>query len=87
MPTSVSLNPHFETFIRKQVDSGRYNNVSEVVRAGLRALEDQQARQTIQLEKLRSAIAAGLEGPGIPVDDALDRLEAKYQMMCDQQGA
>lgn len=87
MPTSVSLNPHFETFIRKQVDSGRYNNISEVIRAGLRVLEDQQARQTIQLEELRSAIAVGLEGPGIPANDAFARLEAKYQLMHDQQGA
>lgn len=83
MPTSVSLNPHFEAFIRNQVDSGRYNNVSEVIRAGLRVLEDQQARQTIRLEELRSAIAAGLEGPGIPAEDAFVRLEAKYQLMCD----
>ncbi|MEI6721515.1 MAG: type II toxin-antitoxin system ParD family antitoxin, partial [Betaproteobacteria bacterium] len=27
MPTSVALSPHFETFIRDQVESGRYNNV------------------------------------------------------------
>lgn len=86
MPTSVSLNPHFEAFIRSQVDSGRYNNVSEVIRAGLRVLEDQQVRQTIQLEELRSAIAAGLEGPGIPADETFDRLEEKYQRLCDQQG-
>ena len=32
MPTSVALSPHFESFIRDQVESGRYNNVSEVVR-------------------------------------------------------
>ena len=86
MPTSVSLNPHFETFIRKQVDSGRYNNASEVIRAGLRVLEDHQVRQAIRLEELRSAIAVGLEGPGIPVDEAFARLEAKYQLVHDQQG-
>ena len=55
MPTSVALSPHFETFIRQQVDSGRFNNVSEVVRAGLRLLEDQET----QLAALRAALVAG----------------------------
>ena len=39
MPISVALNPYFETFVRDQVESDRYNNVNEVVRAGLRLLE------------------------------------------------
>ncbi|PZM13696.1 type II toxin-antitoxin system ParD family antitoxin [Rhizobium tubonense] len=38
--TSIALNEHYEQFIRKQLESGRYNNASEVVRAGLRLLED-----------------------------------------------
>ena len=59
MPTSVALSPHCETFIRDQVESGRYNNVSEVVRAGLRLLEDTERQQAIQLQALRSDIAAG----------------------------
>ena len=45
MPTSVALSPHFETFIREQVESGRFNNVSKVVRAGLRLLEDTERQQ------------------------------------------
>lgn len=35
MPTSVALTPYFEAFIRQQIESGRYNNTSEVIRAGL----------------------------------------------------
>ena len=85
MPTSVALNPHFEQFIRAQIDSGQYNDESEVVRAALRLLEDQQSKQALQLERLRSAIAAGLQGPGIPADEVFDRLEAKYQSMADHQ--
>ena len=82
MPTSVALSPHFEHFIREQVDSGRYNNASEVVRAGLRLLEDQQQQASLKLEALRAAITAGLaSGPGVPADEVFDRLEAKYQAM------
>ncbi|MBA1002960.1 type II toxin-antitoxin system ParD family antitoxin, partial [Escherichia coli] len=58
MPTSVSLSPYFETFIREQIESGRYNNTSEVIRAGLRALEERE--QQIKLESLQSAVAAGI---------------------------
>ena len=79
MPTSVALSPHFETFIRQQVDSGRFNNVSEVVRAGLRLLEEREAEQAAKLQALREAIALGLaSGPDIPADEVFDRLEAKY---------
>ena len=52
MPTSVALSPHFETFIRDQVESGRYNNVSEVVRAGLRLLEDTEMRKAMDKAEL-----------------------------------
>ena len=84
MPTSVSLSPYFEKFIRQQVDSGRYNNGSEVVRAGLRLLEDYASHQSLQLEELRSAIAAGLaSGPDVPSDQVFDRLEAKYRAMSE----
>ncbi len=82
MPTSVALSPHFEHFIREQVESGRYNNASEVVRAGLRLLEDQQQQASLKLDALRAAIAAGLaSGPGVPADEVFDRLEAKYRNM------
>ena len=55
--TSVSLGDHFEQFIAGQVDSGRYGSASEVVRAGLRLLEDEEAR----MSALRSALVAGEE--------------------------
>ena len=80
MPTSVALSSHFETFVRNQIESGRYNNASEVVRAGLRLLEDQQKQTELQMEAMRAAIAAGLaSGPGVPADQVFDQLEAKYR--------
>lgn len=88
MPTSVALSPHFETFIQEQVRSGRYNNASEVVRAGLRLLEDQHARAKLQQEELRAAIAAGLaSGPGRSADAVFDRLETKYRKQAGKRAA
>jgi antitoxin ParD1/3/4 len=86
MPTSVALSPHFETFIRDQVESGRYNNVSEVVRAGLRLLEDTERQQAIQLQGLRNDIAAGkASGAPVEAESVFDRLQAKYAQQATRQ--
>ena len=85
MPTSVALSPHFETFIRQQVDSGRFNDVSEVVRAGLRLLEEREAEQAAKLQALREAIAVGLaSGPDLSEDEVFNELEAKLQAMVEK---
>lgn len=52
---TVALGPHYEDFIQSAIASGRYNNASEVVRAALRRLEDDEAR----LAALRTAIDEG----------------------------
>lgn len=88
MPTSVALSPHFEAFIQKQIKSGRYGNTSEVVRAGLRLLEDEHTRAKLQLEGLRVAIAEGLaSGPGQRADAVFDRLETKYRKLAGKRRA
>ena len=85
MQTRVTLSPHFETFIRQQVDSGRFNNVSEVVRAGLRLLEEREAEQAAKLQALREAIAVGLaSGPDLSEEEVFDKLEAKLQAMAEK---
>lgn len=85
MPTSVALSSHFEEFVRRQVETGRYNNVSEVVRAGLRMLEDAETEKAAKQQALREAIAVGLaSGSGIPADEIFDRLEAKYLAMTEK---
>ena len=55
--TSISLDDHFASFLSRVVESGRYRSASEVVRAGLRLLEDEEAR----MSALRSALVAGEE--------------------------
>ncbi len=79
MPTSVALGPHFELFAREQVQSGRFNNVSEVVRAGLRLLEESEQRRQLTPEALRAEIAAGLaSGAPLPADEVFARIESRY---------
>jgi len=88
MPTSVALSPHFESFIQELVESGRYNNASEVVRAGLRLLEDQYAHAKLQHEEMRTAIAAGLaSGAGKPASAVFERLGAKYRKAAGKRAA
>ncbi len=61
--TSVTLGSYFEEFIKVQISSGRYNNASEVIRAGLRLLEDNESR----IIALKSAIDEGINS-GIAED-------------------
>lgn len=61
--TSVALGAYFDNFIRTKIDEGRYNNASEVIRAGLRLLEEKEYR----LQELKNAMAEGLES-GIATD-------------------
>lgn len=53
--TSITLGNHFDEFIAGQLESGRYGSASEVVRAGLRMLEDTEAK----LERLRALLDEG----------------------------
>jgi antitoxin ParD1/3/4 len=63
--TSFSLGDHFTSFIEAQVQEGRYDNASDVMRAALRLLEEREAR----IAALRAALIEGEKsGPAKPFD-------------------
>ena len=78
--TSLTLTEHWDTFIKREIDSGRYSSASEVVRAALRELEDKGKR----LEALRQHLAEGAQQAAkrdfvedFDVEDVISRAKAR----------
>jgi antitoxin ParD1/3/4 len=74
--TSISLGNYFDQFVNNQVSAGRYKNVSEVVRAGLRLLENEENKAIA----LKNAIQEGLNSPRVEnfdFDQNLKKLKAE----------
>ena len=70
--TSISLGNYFEQFVQSRIREGRFKNASEVIRAGLRLLEEEEGKVLL----LRNAIQDGLDS-GIAHDfDPKNHLEA-----------
>jgi antitoxin ParD1/3/4 len=80
--TSVSLSEHFVDFANEQVSSGRYGSISEVVRAGLRLLEERE----FQLRNLKDALAEG-EASGVATDFDLDTFMDETRTKSRKSGA
>ncbi|MBX9898145.1 MAG: type II toxin-antitoxin system ParD family antitoxin [Qipengyuania sp.] len=80
---SADLGKPLEDFVSELVTAGRYNSKSEVLREGVRLVQEREAR----LAALRAAIAVGIAdadaGRVTPADEVFDRLEAKYRAMAD----
>lgn len=75
--TSISLGDHFAGFVNRQVESGRYGSVSDVVRAGLRLLEEHEEK----VKALQDALIAGEQsGEPRPFDEEafLQRMRQKH---------
>ncbi|CCW16923.1 FIG00463815: hypothetical protein [Sphingobium indicum BiD32] len=78
---SADLGQQLESFITRLVETGRYNSKSEVLREGVRLIQDRETR----LAALDASIARGLAdadaGRTTPAEAVFDQLEAKYRAM------
>ena len=69
MATSYSIGKHFEDLIQGLLESGRYSTASEVMREGLRLIEEREEHRKAKLEALRAEIQKGFDsGPAEEVD-------------------
>lgn len=58
--TSVSLGDYFEDFVESRIASGRFKNASEVIRAGLRLLEEEENKVTVLRAAIEEGISSGI---------------------------
>ncbi|MFD2058050.1 type II toxin-antitoxin system ParD family antitoxin [Mesorhizobium calcicola] len=84
MAISADLGARLEEIVNQLVSTGRYNSKSEVLREGVRLVEEREKR----LAALDAALAEGISdadaGRVKPGDEVLDRLEAKYKAMAEK---
>ena len=73
--TSISLGEHFDSFIAEQLESGRYASTSEVVRAGLRLLEEEETRLATLRQMLE--IGEGSDTVEYSLDSLIEELDSE----------
>lgn len=76
--TSISLGNYFDEFVNGQVESGRYKNVSEVVRAGLKLLENEESKAITLKNAIQEGIDSGI-ADDFDADKHLKELKAQYK--------
>jgi len=79
MPNSVDLGPKLEAVVDELVAHGRYNSKSEVLREGVRLVQEREKRLAALDAAIERGIADADAGRGKPVDEVFDRLERKLR--------
>lgn len=80
---NVSLTPEFDRFVQKEIESGRFASASEVIRAGLRLLSDQEQERESRREAVRAWIRESLDDPrpSLSEDEVVARVEARLSKL------
>jgi len=73
--TSISLGSYFDNFIQSRISAGRFKNASEVVRAGLRLLEEEENKIIALKEAIQEGIGSGIAND-FDADSHLKKLKA-----------
>lgn len=84
MASSVDLGPKLERFIASLVKSGRYNSKSEVLREGLRLVQERETRFAALDAALARGLADAEAGRARPAEQVFDELRARYQNMAEE---
>ena len=75
---NVALSKYYEDLVGDLIESGRYGNSSEVVRAGLRALEKTEQQAALEIPDLDKKLLAGVRSPAKPLTNAdFDRIRTR----------
>jgi antitoxin ParD1/3/4 len=78
---SADLGQQLEAFVSQLVEAGRCNSKSEVLREGVRLIQDREAQRAALLASIDRGLADIDAGRTKPMDEVFDRLEAKYRSM------
>lgn len=79
MPTrNINLTPEMDSFVNAKIQSGQYANASEVLRAGLRALEEDEQEDRAKLEAIRIAVQVGEES-GVAEGDVIREIRERIR--------
>lgn len=78
MAISADLGTHLEDVVKELVSTGRYNSKSEVLREGVRLVQEREQRLAALDAALAKGIADADAGRMVPAEEVFDRLEAKY---------
>ena len=81
---SADLGNQLETYIQQLVDTGRYGSKSEVLREGVRLVQDRETRLAALDASIMRGVADAEAGRTNAGSDVFDRLEAKYRAMADK---